>query len=101
MDTRIKNRSFYHWLIVIACCGMAISSIGIVTNCMGVFYKPVSEALGVGRGSVALFNTIVHLSTGFSITLVANLMRKFPLKPFLLTWLAGAGGINLGFHLQD
>ena len=22
------------------------------------------------------------------------------MKPFLLTWLAGAGGINLGFHLQ-
>ena len=96
MDTQIKNHSFYHWLIVIACCGMAISSIGIVTNCMGVFYKPVSEALGVGRGSVALFNTIVHLSTGFSITLVANLMRKFPLKPFLLNCsMLIVGGIAL------
>ena len=27
--------------------------------------------------------------------------RNLSMKPFLLTWLAGAGGINLGFHLQD
>lgn len=96
MDTGTKNRSIYHWLIVAACCGMAISSIGIVTNCMGVFYKPVSEALGVGRGSVALFNTIVHLTTGFTTPIVANLMRKLPLKPILLTGsLLISGGIAL------
>lgn len=94
MNSRIKNRSVYHWLIVAACCGMAISSIGIVTNCMGVFYKPVSEALGVGRGSVALFNTIVHLCTGFTTPVVANLMRKLPIKPILLTGaLLISGGI--------
>ena len=96
MDIKIKNRSVYHWLIVAACCGLAISSIGIVTNCMGVFYKPVSEALGVGRGSVALFNTIVHLSTGFATPVVANLMRKGPLKPILL---AGALLITAGVSL--
>ena len=96
MDTGMKNRSKYHWLIVAACCGMAISSIGIVTNCMGVFYKPVSEALGVGRGSVALFNTIVHLTTGFTTPIVANLMRKLPLKPILLTGsILISGGIAL------
>jgi|LSQX01.2.fsa_nt_gb cyanate permease len=96
MDIKIKNRSVYHWLIVAACCGLAISSIGIVTNCMGVFYKPVSEALGVGRGSVALFNTIVHLSTGFATPVVANLMRKGPQKPILL---AGALLITAGVSL--
>ena len=96
MDIGTKNRSIYHWLIVAACCGMAISSIGIVTNCMGVFYKPVSEALGVGRGSVALFNTIVHLTTGFTIPIIANLMRKLPLKPILLTGsILISGGIAL------
>lgn len=91
-----KNRGIYHWLIVAACCGMAITSIGIVTNCMGVFYKPVSEALGVGRGSVALFNTIVHLCTGLTIPLMVNLMRKLPLKPLLLT---GALFISCGIAL--
>lgn len=85
MKVKSKNKSFYHWLVVAACCGMAISSIGIVTNCMGVFYSPVAESLGVGRGSVALFNTIVHLSTGFATPIIANLMKKLPLKPILLT----------------
>ena len=85
MKVKSKNKSFYHWLVVAACCGMAISSIGIVTNCMGVFYSPVAESLGVGRGSVALFNTIVHLSTGFATPIIANLMKKLPLKPVLLT----------------
>ena len=94
MDMKVRNRSVYHWLIVAACCGMAISAIGIVTNCMGVFYKPVSEALGVGRGNVALFNTIVHLTTGFTTPFVANLLRKYPLKPLLFAGsLLISGGI--------
>lgn len=96
MDTKVKNQSIYHWLIVAACCGMAISAIGIVTNCMGVFYKPVSEALGVGRGNVALFNTIVHLTTGFTTPFVANLLRKYPLKPLLLV---GSLLISVGIAL--
>ncbi|MCF2653084.1 hypothetical protein [Anaeromassilibacillus senegalensis] len=46
----MQQKTIRHWLTVIACCGLAASSIGICTNAMGVFYTPVSEALGVGRG---------------------------------------------------
>lgn len=96
MDGKMKNRSVYHWLVLAACCGMAVSSLGIVNNCIGVFYLPVSEALGVGRGSVALFSTIVNLCTAFGAPVAIRLIKKFPIKPVLLTGaLLIAGGLGL------
>ena len=39
-----KTRGIYHWLIVAACCGMAITSIGIVTNCILYLAETSSNA---------------------------------------------------------
>lgn len=40
----------YHILVVLACCGMVGASVGLCVNAYGVFYTPLCEALGVGRG---------------------------------------------------
>ncbi len=71
-------------LTVAACSGLAASSIGICTNAMGIFYTPVSEELGVGRGAFALHATIAQLVSGFITPLVARLLPKYPLRPLLL-----------------
>ena len=39
------------WLVLVVCCGLAASSIGISINSSGVFYTPVSEDLGIMRGT--------------------------------------------------
>ena len=81
----MQQKTIRHWLTVIACCGLAASSIGICTNAMGVFYTPVSEALGVGRGTFALHTTITLLTSGFFSLLVARLLRRYRYRPLLLT----------------
>ena len=43
-----KTGSMPHWLLVLCCCGMSASSIGLGINSMGLFNGPVSAALGVG-----------------------------------------------------
>ena len=60
-----KQSTFRHWTTLAACCGIAASSIGMLTNSAGVFYSPVAAALGVGRGAFAL------------------LMKKFPIRLLL------------------
>ena len=40
-------------LVLISCCLMAASSVGVYTNSAGVFYTKVSSELGVGRGAFA------------------------------------------------
>ena len=88
----MNRRNLRHWLTVAACCGLAASSIGICSNSVGVFYTPVSEALGVGRGAVALHATLSLLFCGFFSPVVARLMQRFPLRPILLAGVILATG---------
>ena len=83
----LKNHTMRHWLIVLACCGLAASAIGICSNTLGVFYTPVSNDLGVGRGAFAFHATVGSLLTGFMGPVVAKLMKKYPMKLLM------AGGI--------
>ena len=43
----MKKNNFKPWYVLVVCCGLAASSIGISINSSGVFYTPVSESLGL------------------------------------------------------
>ncbi|MBQ9611347.1 MAG: hypothetical protein IJV14_02005 [Lachnospiraceae bacterium] len=48
-------------MVMIAMCGMTAAALGILTNTAGVFFTPVAESLGVGRGNVSMTLTISNL----------------------------------------
>ena len=48
-------------LVLIAMSGMCAAALGMLTNVSGVFFTPISESMGVGRGSVSLTLTISNL----------------------------------------
>ena len=50
-----------HIMVLIAMCGLAAASIGVTINTAGVFYAPIAEDFGIGRGSVALAITILSM----------------------------------------
>lgn len=83
----LKNR--YHWVLFIACCLLATSSIGICINSVGIFYTPVSEFLGVGRGTFAFHTTLSSLAIGFCAPVIARMMRRYSAK------LIAVGGVVL------
>lgn len=87
-----KKSNFRYWLTLISCCGLTGSSIGVLTNSIGVFYAPVAESLGVGRGAIAMHATLAMLATAFLSPLSAKLLDKIPLRLYLgLGVLFGAG----------
>ena len=49
--------------VILLMCLMAASSVGLSTNCTGVFFTPVSIALGIKRGTLALYATISSITT--------------------------------------
>ncbi len=56
---------------------------GIINNVIGVFYSPVSESLGILRGSFALHQTITALTVGLVSLAVPNIIHRFGWKPSL------------------
>lgn len=91
----MSNKSYKHWLILILCCGLSGSSIGVSINTSGVFYTPVSEALGILRGSFSMHMTIFSMVTAISSLFIPKLMSKYNYK-LLLTIGVVAGVLSTG-----
>ncbi len=82
----LKRKQFW---IVVKCCALIGSSIGLISNCIGIFYTPISQVLGTGRGSVAVISTIISLSTGFSGPIVAKIIKKVPINRVMTAGVIG------------
>ena len=80
----MKKNNFKPWYVLVVCCGLAASSIGISINSSGVFYTPVSESLGVMRGTFAMHMTIFSLITAITALIVPKLMSRFSYKWILI-----------------
>lgn len=80
----MKAKPAFHWVLVALLCGMAASAIGVCMNCVGIFYTPVSDSLGVLRDTFALHATISQLATSFIALAVPKLMGRFRYKRLLL-----------------
>ena len=72
------------WIVLVLCCMVASSSMGLLSNSVGVFYTPVSEALGVMRGNFTLHITISSLVSAFMALIIAKVIVKYNFKPFIL-----------------
>ena len=57
----MKQLKGKYLMVLVAVCGMAAASMGMLTNVSGLFFSPISEELGVGRGSISLTLTISNL----------------------------------------
>lgn len=80
----MKAKLSFHWLLVVLLCGMAASSIGVCMNCVGIFYTPVSDSLGVLRGSFALHATLSQLATSIIALAVPKLITRLRYKVLLI-----------------
>lgn len=86
----VKNKTAKHWIVLVVVSLMFSAFAGISNNTIGVFYSPVSEDLGILRGSFALHSTITLLVNGSVSLVVPNIIDRFGWKPSLI------GGTILG-----
>lgn len=95
----MKNKSEKHWIVLAVCCGLSIAAIGLGVNVVGVFLTPVSESLGVMRGTFAVHTTISLLMAAIMSLLIPIIIRKFPFKIVLIisVIIASVSTIAMGF----
>ena len=66
-----KGSSIRYVIVAVAVCLMACGTMGL-PNAYGVFYTPMSEALGAGRGAVTMHMSISNLVIGLFTPIVAK-----------------------------
>jgi len=74
------RKVFYGWWIVAGGFVLNFIGIGIGINAIGVFFKPVTESLGFGRGDFSLYFTIAALSMTVAAPIVGKLMEKYDVR---------------------
>lgn len=94
-----KNKSIKHLIVILVCCGLAASSIGVCVNSAGVFYTPVSESLGIMRGTFSMHGTISLIATAVISLFVPVIMKRYSYKVILSlsVLVAGASTILMAF----
>ena len=83
MNTLKLTRGRY-LMVLLAMCGLVASSIGIMTNTAGLFFKPIAEELGKETAAVNLTLTISNLAFAFAGLAAARFIGPKNFKPMLL-----------------
>lgn len=72
-----KKRKFhYAWLILAGCCILQGTSLGLLSNCAGVFYSPVCTDLGFEMGEFAFYRTVFAISSALMLPAAAKSFQK-------------------------
>lgn len=67
----------YAFVIVACCCLMMGVNVGFSFSCAGIFYKPVSYALGVSIGEFGLYMSIMYIASAIMLPFAGKLLQRF------------------------
>ena len=91
-----------HLGIIVAMCGIVGASVGINISTAGVFYNPMAEVLGVGKGAISMTTTIMSILMAFTSMLIPTLLKHVSVRKLL--WVSVtcliAGTIMCAFSTQ-
>lgn len=85
-------RLHYGYVIVICCCLIMGFDVGISMSCAGIFYPPVSKALGVEVGTFSLYMSFSFLTSALMLSMAGKLLQKYSSR-WLLTFNSGVLGL--------
>ncbi|MDD2956227.1 MAG: MFS transporter [Oscillospiraceae bacterium] len=57
-----KKKIHYGWVVVFACFMILCFGVCIISNCVGLFVKPVTEAMGISRKAFSVNQTIISIA---------------------------------------
>ena len=62
-------------LTLLKCCICIGGSVGIVNNCIGIYYSSIADGLDTGVGAVSIMVTLMSLATAFGNPVLMRLIR--------------------------
>lgn len=86
-------------MIVGAAFLLSASGTTILINCIGLFIKPISEAMSLPRGQVALFYTFASTASMFMSPVMGLLLKRYDLRKVIVLCSLGASATLWGYTL--
>lgn len=79
-----ENKNYIYWLVVIAGCGLIGTSLGLGVNVAGLYFSPIANDFGIGRGSVSATLTVYNLVQAFTGLIAPASLRRFGLRKLVI-----------------
>ena len=73
-----------HIAVLIICCLLAAATLGLQSNVAGVYYTPVSDDLGIGRGTFTMHMTILTLACAVVTLFIPAILKHIDYKKALI-----------------
>lgn len=74
---KLEGKIYYGWWIVLASFFLMFAGVGILINCIGVFYSAVLRGLGFSRGAFGFHVTLLALSKMASFPVMGRLLVRY------------------------
>lgn len=103
MNTAPTTRKGMHYgfIIVVCCCLMMGINIGLAFSCAGIFYKPVSSAIGVSVGEFGLYMSFMYVASTLMLSIGGKMIEKYSARLLLSGSSALMGLTFIGMALSD
>ncbi|MDE6810718.1 MAG: MFS transporter [Muribaculaceae bacterium] len=72
-----KNKVHYAFVIVGCCCLMMGVNVGLTFSCAGIFYAPVTQALGLSVGGFGLYMTAMYVASALMLPIAGRLLERY------------------------
>ena len=83
VETTKKPRFHYAWIIMLCGCCIVGIQLGVLAYTIGNFFLPLSQSLGVGVGSISLYQTVSAFSGALVFPTAAKLIQKYGMRRVL------------------
>lgn len=91
----------YGFVIIVCCCLIMGVNIGLSFSCAGLFYKPVSESLGVGVGLFGLYMSVMYVAATLTLPLAGKLLERYSARWLFAGTSALMGVVFLAFSVMN
>lgn len=96
-----RLRFHYGYVIVACCCLMMGVNVGISFSCAGIFYRPVSESLGIPVGEFGIYMSIMYITSTIFLPFAGRLLERYSSRWLFAANAAAMGLIYVSMGLYD
>ena len=93
---KLKGR---YIMVLAALCGATAAGVGLTTNIAGLFFTPIADSFGIGRGSVSLTMTLCNLLFAVGGVVTGRLLSEKRFRSVLIVSAAVTVGATASLSL--
>lgn len=71
-----RRKAHYAFTILACCCLIMFVNIGLTFSCAGIFYQPVSDALGVSIGKLGIYMSVMYVASSLFLPRAGKLIER-------------------------